>query len=174
MRQAVRAIGRCAVTLERAAERCINVLLELIKQKVNYVVQEAVVVIKDIFRRYPNRCVGIFRPVAAHCEWKSHVIRYCVGVEGVVASAAYRRCAFCEVTGSEAQLASVQAWKLVNDGMFHAGTAIFLLAHRTCHGPTRVASLCTMTNLIHRSKYGGAGCNRLIKFEVHFWRCVQV
>ncbi len=54
--QAVRAIGRCAVTLERAAERCINVLLELIKQKVNYVVQEAVVVIKDIFRRYPNRC----------------------------------------------------------------------------------------------------------------------
>lgn len=43
------------MTLERAAERCINVLLELIKQKVNYVVQEAVVVIKDIFRRYPNR-----------------------------------------------------------------------------------------------------------------------
>ena len=54
--QAVRAIGRCAVTLERAAERCINVLLDLIKQKVNYVVQEAVVVITDIFRRYPNRC----------------------------------------------------------------------------------------------------------------------
>ena len=56
--QAVRAIGRCAVTLERAAERCINVLLELIKQKVNYVVQEAIVVIKDIFRRYPNRCAA--------------------------------------------------------------------------------------------------------------------
>ena len=52
----MRAIGRCAVTLERAAERCINVLLDLIKQKVNYVVQEAVVVITDIFRRYPNRC----------------------------------------------------------------------------------------------------------------------
>lgn len=29
---------------------CINVLLELIATKVNYVVQEAVVVIKDIFR----------------------------------------------------------------------------------------------------------------------------
>lgn len=54
--QAVRAIGRCAVSLERAAERCINVLLELIQTKVTYVVQEAVVVIKDIFRRYPNRC----------------------------------------------------------------------------------------------------------------------
>ena len=58
----MRAIGRCAVTLERAAERCINVLLDLIKQKVNYVVQEAVVVITDIFRRYPNRCALVMRP----------------------------------------------------------------------------------------------------------------
>ncbi|EIE25043.1 Adaptor protein complex beta subunit [Coccomyxa subellipsoidea C-169] len=65
VRKAVRAIGRCAVTLERAAERCINVLLELIKQKVNYVVQEAVVVIKDIFRRYPNRYESI---IATLCD----------------------------------------------------------------------------------------------------------
>lgn len=54
VRKAVRAIGRCAIKLERAAERCINVLLDLIKMKVNYVVQEAIIVIKDIFRRYPN------------------------------------------------------------------------------------------------------------------------
>jgi AP-1 complex subunit beta-1 len=46
VRKAVRAIGRCAVSLEPAAERCINVLLELIRTKVNYVVQEAVIVIK--------------------------------------------------------------------------------------------------------------------------------
>jgi len=44
--QAVRAIGRCAVSLEKAAQRCIAVLLELIQTKVNYVVQEAVIVIK--------------------------------------------------------------------------------------------------------------------------------
>lgn len=44
--QAVRAIGRCAVGLEKAAERCINVLMELIQTKVNYVVQEAIIVIK--------------------------------------------------------------------------------------------------------------------------------
>ncbi|XP_039172073.1 beta-adaptin-like protein C [Eucalyptus grandis] len=54
VRKAVRAIDRCAIKLERAAERCISVLLELIKIKVNYVVQEAIIVIKDIFRRYPN------------------------------------------------------------------------------------------------------------------------
>lgn len=46
VRKAVRAIGRCAIKLERAAERCINVLLELIETKVNYVLQEAVIVIK--------------------------------------------------------------------------------------------------------------------------------
>jgi AP-1 complex subunit beta-1 len=34
------------VSIERAAEKCINVLLELIKTKVNYVVQEGVIVIK--------------------------------------------------------------------------------------------------------------------------------
>jgi vesicle coat complex subunit len=31
VRRAVRAIGRCAIKLERAAEKCINVLLELIQ-----------------------------------------------------------------------------------------------------------------------------------------------
>jgi AP-1 complex subunit beta-1 len=55
VRKAVRAIGRCAIKLDRAAEKCIKVLLELIQTKVNYVVQEAIIVIKDIFRKYPNR-----------------------------------------------------------------------------------------------------------------------
>lgn len=65
VRRSVRAIGRCAIKLERAAERCINVLLDLIQTKVNYVVQEAVVVIKDIFRKYPNRYESI---IATLCE----------------------------------------------------------------------------------------------------------
>jgi len=55
VRKAVRCIGRAAIALEAAAERCVAVLLELIQTKVNYVVQEAVVVIRDIFRRYPGR-----------------------------------------------------------------------------------------------------------------------
>ena len=59
VRKAVRAIGRCAISIEAAAERCIGILLELIGTKVNYVVQEAIVVIKDIFRRYPNQYEGV-------------------------------------------------------------------------------------------------------------------
>jgi AP-1 complex subunit beta-1 len=57
VRKAVRAIGRCAVSLDAAAERCINVLLELIRSKVNYVVQEAVIVIKVTARPGPRRAL---------------------------------------------------------------------------------------------------------------------
>ncbi|CAI8611105.1 unnamed protein product [Vicia faba] len=65
VRKVVRAIGRCAIKLERAAERCISVLLELIKIKVNYVVQEAIIVIKDIFRQYSNTYESI---IVTLCE----------------------------------------------------------------------------------------------------------
>ena len=65
VRKAVRSIGRLAVKIESAAERCISALLELIQTKVNYVVQEAIVVIKDIFRKYPNQYESI---IATLCE----------------------------------------------------------------------------------------------------------
>ncbi len=55
VRKSVSAIGNCAIKLDKATPRCIDVLIELIQTRVNYVVQEAIVVIKDIFRKYPNR-----------------------------------------------------------------------------------------------------------------------
>jgi hypothetical protein len=45
--------------VEPAADKCIESLLNLIETKVTYVVQEAVIVIKDIFRRYPGKYEGI-------------------------------------------------------------------------------------------------------------------
>uniref|UniRef100_A0A669DL14 AP complex subunit beta n=1 Tax=Oreochromis niloticus TaxID=8128 RepID=A0A669DL14_ORENI len=54
VRKAVRAIGRCAIKVEQSAERCVSTLLDLIQTKVNYVVQEAIVVIRDIFLLYIN------------------------------------------------------------------------------------------------------------------------
>ena len=65
VRKAVRAIGRCAIKVESAAERCVSTLVELIQTKVTYVVQEAVVVIKDIFRKYPNQYESI---ISTLCE----------------------------------------------------------------------------------------------------------
>lgn len=48
---------RAPLPTQQSAERCVSTLLDLIQTKVNYVVQEAIVVIKDIFRKYPNKYV---------------------------------------------------------------------------------------------------------------------
>jgi AP-2 complex subunit beta-1 len=65
VRKAVRSIGRLAIKIEKTTDRCISTLMSLIQTKVNYVVQEAIVVIKDIFRKYPNRYENI---IATLCE----------------------------------------------------------------------------------------------------------
>jgi len=46
VRKSIKAIGQTAIKIESAAERCVNVLLELIGTRISYVVQEAVVVMK--------------------------------------------------------------------------------------------------------------------------------
>jgi AP-1 complex subunit beta-1 len=50
VRKSIKAIGQTAIKIDAAAERCVNVLLELISTRVSYVVQEAVVVMKVRFR----------------------------------------------------------------------------------------------------------------------------
>lgn len=65
VRKSVRAIGKLAIKIERAAEDCISCLLELVATKVSYIVQEATVVIRNIFRKYPNRYESI---ISTLCE----------------------------------------------------------------------------------------------------------
>ena len=85
MRRSIKAIGQAAVKIEAGAERCVNVLLDLIATRVSYVVQEAVVVMKvltpihiswpslilgvqDIFRRYPMTYEGVIPTLCANLE----------------------------------------------------------------------------------------------------------
>lgn len=65
VRKAVRAIGKLAIKIEPAARQCINLLLELVATKITYIVQEATVVIKNIFRKYPNQYESI---IGTLCE----------------------------------------------------------------------------------------------------------
>ena len=65
VRKSVRAIGKLAIKIESAAEDCIGCLLELVATKVSYIVQEATVVIRNIFRKYPNRYESI---ISILCE----------------------------------------------------------------------------------------------------------
>ncbi|KAF8591723.1 Adaptor protein complex beta subunit [Ramaria rubella] len=68
VRKSIKAIGQCAVKIDVSAERCVNVLLELIGTKVTYVVQEAVVVMKDIFRKYPSTYEGVIPTLCANLD----------------------------------------------------------------------------------------------------------
>ncbi|OJT06069.1 AP-2 complex subunit beta [Trametes pubescens] len=68
VRKAVRSIGRLAIKVQAAADACIQALLELIETKVTYVVQEAVIVIKDVFRRYPGKYEGIIPTLCEHLD----------------------------------------------------------------------------------------------------------
>ncbi|KNE73254.1 hypothetical protein AMAG_17430 [Allomyces macrogynus ATCC 38327] len=68
VRTAIRAMGTCAIKIEAAAERCVGALLDLIKTRVAHVVQESMVVLKDIFRRYPGRYEGIIPILCEHLD----------------------------------------------------------------------------------------------------------
>lgn len=68
MRKAVRAIGKLAIKIESAARQCIDCLLELVSAKIPYIVQEATVVIRNIFRKYPNQYEGIIGHVIQNID----------------------------------------------------------------------------------------------------------
>lgn len=68
VRKSVRAIGKLAIKIEKSAQACIDVLLELVATKVSYIVQEATVVIRNIFRKYPNRYESIISILCEHLD----------------------------------------------------------------------------------------------------------
>ena len=68
VRKAVRAIGKLAIKIESAAQQCIDTLLDLVNAKIPYIVQEATVVIRNIFRKYPNQYEGIIGTVIQNID----------------------------------------------------------------------------------------------------------
>lgn len=67
VRRAVKAIGQVAIKLESASAKCVSALEDLISTKVNYVVQEVVVVAKDILRKYPG-FEGVIPTLCTHID----------------------------------------------------------------------------------------------------------
>ena len=68
VRKAVRAIGKLAIKIEPAARLCIDTLLELVNARIPYIVQEATVVIRNIFRKYPNQYESIISTVLSQID----------------------------------------------------------------------------------------------------------
>lgn len=58
-RKSIRALGKICCDFESAAKFCVDKLVVLINTKVQFVVQECIIVSVDIFRRYPKQYEGI-------------------------------------------------------------------------------------------------------------------
>lgn len=54
-RKAIRAFGNLAVKLPNAADECVDVICDLASNGISYIVQESVIAIKNILRKYPGR-----------------------------------------------------------------------------------------------------------------------
>ncbi|EPE05137.1 ap-1 adaptor complex subunit beta-1 [Ophiostoma piceae UAMH 11346] len=68
VRRAIKAIGQVAIKIgEAASEKCVSALVDLMATNVNYVVQEVVIVIKDILRKYPGY-EGVIRTIVEHID----------------------------------------------------------------------------------------------------------
>ncbi|KAG8932922.1 hypothetical protein FRC03_000058 [Tulasnella sp. 419] len=68
VRKAVRTIGRLAIKVPAASRASIAALLSLMESKISYVTQEVTVVIKDIFRRYPNQYESVIPTLCANMD----------------------------------------------------------------------------------------------------------
>lgn len=68
VKKAIHAISRIALKIPPAAQRCVHVLVELLSNKVDYVIQHVIIVMKDIFRKYPNQFEGVIPILSQHIE----------------------------------------------------------------------------------------------------------
>lgn len=54
-RKAIRAFGNLAIKINNAANKCVDVLCDLISNGIAYIVEESTIVIKNILRKYPGK-----------------------------------------------------------------------------------------------------------------------
>ncbi|KAJ2004924.1 beta-adaptin [Coemansia thaxteri] len=69
VRRAIQAIGRLAIRYESAADKAVKVLVELLQLKVNSVVQDVVIVLRDVFRRYPQTFADVVPTLCEHIDY---------------------------------------------------------------------------------------------------------
>jgi len=67
-RKSIRAIGTCALSVPEFSNRCVGVLLSVVNTKINYAIQEAMIVMKDILRRYPDQYENMVSPLCQSLE----------------------------------------------------------------------------------------------------------
>ena len=68
VRRSVRSIGRCAIKIDAASDRCVQALMDLLTLGSSHIVQETIVVMKDIFRKYSSKYEGVIPALCSNLE----------------------------------------------------------------------------------------------------------
>ena len=68
VRKAIRAIGQISIKIEAAARRCVDILVGLVKGKADYAIEESIIVICDILRKFPGVFESIIGSVCQHLD----------------------------------------------------------------------------------------------------------
>ncbi|CAD7966318.1 unnamed protein product [Amoebophrya sp. A120] len=68
VRKTIKTIGRIALQSEVCAEYCVNLLMELMDTQVHYVLQEAIITMTLLFRKYPGKFEKCIQVLCDHLE----------------------------------------------------------------------------------------------------------
>ncbi|OHT02787.1 Adaptin N terminal region family protein [Tritrichomonas foetus] len=68
VQKSIRCIGQIAMKMENASARCVDILVELVSRKADYSIEEAIVVVCDILRKYPGKFESVLNSVCAHLD----------------------------------------------------------------------------------------------------------
>lgn len=72
VRKAVQCIGQIAMKIEAATRRCVDILVAIVDGKATYAIEEAVIVVSDILRRFPGSFESVIAPVCQNFEQNIH------------------------------------------------------------------------------------------------------
>ena len=68
VKKSIDVVGQVAIKIEAAARRCVDILVRLVKSKIDYAVEEAIIVVTDILRRFPGEFESIISTVCSNIE----------------------------------------------------------------------------------------------------------
>ena len=68
VRKSIKSIGQIAMRIEAAARRCVDILVQLLSGKADYAIEESIIVMCDILRKFPGSFESILGNVCQNLE----------------------------------------------------------------------------------------------------------
>lgn len=68
IKKSIRAVGQIIVKIDKAAKKAVEILHEIVSNGGQYGLQEAVIVAKDIFRKFPNKYDALIKDFCSKLE----------------------------------------------------------------------------------------------------------